>query len=109
MWVHTWFRKWRSWEMMIMVESRSLRILQPADGVDVQVVGRLVQQQDVRVGEQGLGQQHAQLPARRHFAHRAVVLLGGDAHAQQQLAGAGLGGVAVVLGEMVPSSSAAFM
>jgi hypothetical protein len=75
-------------------------LLQPADGVDVEVVGRFVEQQDVRVGEQGLGQQHAQLPARRDFAHRAVVLLGGDADAVQQLAGAGLGGVAVVLGKV---------
>jgi hypothetical protein len=24
MWVHTWFRKWRSWEMMIIVELRWL-------------------------------------------------------------------------------------
>ncbi len=72
--------------------------LQPADRVDVQVVGRFVQQQHVRVREQCLCQQHAQLPARGHAAHVALVLGGGDAHAQQQLAGAGLGGVTVVFG-----------
>jgi hypothetical protein len=73
-------------------------VLQPADGVDVEVVGRLVEQQDVRVGEQRLHQQHAQLPARRHLAHRAVVLVGRDAGAEQQFAGARFGGVAVVFG-----------
>ncbi|CUJ08852.1 Uncharacterised protein [Achromobacter aegrifaciens] len=75
-------------------------VFQPTDGVDVQVVGRFVQQQHVRIREQGLRQQHAQLPARRHFAHRQVVLVDSDFQAQQQFAGAGFGGVAVVLGEL---------
>ena len=75
-------------------------VLQPADRVDVQVVGRLVQQQHVGIREQRLRQQHAQLPARRHFAHRQVVQVDGDFQAQQQLAGARLGGVAVVFGEL---------
>ncbi len=75
-------------------------VLEPADGVDVEVVGRLVEQQDVGVGEQRLGEQHAQLPARGDLAHRAVVQLGGDAHAEQQLAGARLGGVAVVFADL---------
>ncbi|MNF74268.1 hypothetical protein D3C84_562960 [compost metagenome] len=75
-------------------------VFQPADGVDVQVVGRLVQQQHVGIGEQRLGQQHAQLPARRHFAHRAEVLGQRDAQAEEQLAGARFGGVAVHLGEL---------
>lgn len=74
-------------------------LLQPANGVDVQVVGRFVQQQDIRVGEEGLGQQHPQLPARRHGAHGAVVLLQRNADTQQQLAGAGFGGVAVIFGD----------
>ncbi len=38
-------------------------VFQPADGVDVQVVGRFVEQQHFRVGEQRLGQQYAQFPA----------------------------------------------
>ena len=49
------------------------RAFQPADGIDVEVVGRLVEQQHVRPREQRLRQQHAQLQARRHLAHRAVV------------------------------------
>ncbi|MCY1277747.1 hypothetical protein D9M70_264550 [compost metagenome] len=36
---------------------------QPGDGADVQVVGRLVEQQQVGLGHQGLGQQHAATPA----------------------------------------------
>ena len=71
---------------------------QPADRVDVEVVGRFVQQQHVRVREQRLRQQHAQLPAGRDVAHRAAVLLGRNADAQQQFTGTCLGGVAVVFG-----------
>ena len=37
------------------------KILQPGDGVDVQVVGRLVQEQDVRVAHQAAGQEDAPL------------------------------------------------
>ena len=99
--MHTLFRKWRSCEMMTIVRiARVEDVFQPADGVDVEVVGRLVQQQDVRIGEQRLRQQHAQLEAGRDFAHRPVVQLDRDAHAEQQLAGARFGGVAVVFGEL---------
>ena len=70
-------------------------LLQPADSVDIQVVGRFIEQQNIGVGEQRLRQQHAQLPARRDFAHRAVVLLHRNAYAQQQFAGARFGGVAI--------------
>ncbi len=63
------------------------------------MVGRLIEQQYVGVAEQRLGQQHAEFPARRDNAHRLVVLFEGNAQAQQQLAGTGLGGIAVELGE----------
>ncbi len=74
--------------------------LEPANRVDVEVVGRLVQQQHVRVREQRLRQQNAQLQPGRHLAHRRRVQLARDSYAQQQLAGARLRGVAVVLGEL---------
>ena len=74
-------------------------LLEPADRVDVQVVGRLVEQEDVGIGEQGLGEQDPQFPTRRHFAHRAFMLLLCNADSRQQLAGARLGGVAVEFGE----------
>ena len=63
-------------------------LLQPANGIDVQVVGRFVEQENVRVGKQRLRQQHTQLPAGCNFAHRAVVLLYWNTHAKQQFTGA---------------------
>jgi hypothetical protein len=39
--------------------------LEPANGIDVEVVCGLVEQHDVGVGEQGLCQQYTQFPARR--------------------------------------------
>ncbi len=39
------------------------KLLQPEDGVDIQVVGGLVQEQDVGVADQGPGQQHPPLGA----------------------------------------------
>ena len=74
---------------------------EPANRVDVEVVSRLVEQHDVGIGEQGLSEQYAQLPTRRDRAHRAVVLLLRDADREQQLAGGGLGGVAVELRKLV--------
>ena len=61
------------------------------------VVRRFVEQQNFRIGEQRLRQQYAQLPARRDFAHRAVVLFHRNADAKQQFAGARFGGVTVHL------------
>ncbi|MCY1530834.1 hypothetical protein D9M68_660400 [compost metagenome] len=75
-------------------------VFQPTNGVDVQVVGGFVQQQDVRIREQRLRQQHAQLPAGRHFAHGQIVLVDGDFQAQQQFAGAGFGRIAVIFREL---------
>ena len=98
--MHTLFRKWRSWEMIDhRAVARVEHVFQPADGVDVEVVGRLVQQQDVGIGEQRLRQQHAQLEARRDRAHRSLVQSDIDAQTQQQFTRARLGGVAVVFGE----------
>ncbi len=72
-------------------------LLQPANGIDIQVVGRFIEQENVRIGEQRLGQQHTQLPAGSHFAHRAVMLLYRNTDAEQQLTRTRLGGVAVHL------------
>ena len=44
-------------------------IFQPGDGFQVQVVGRFVQQQDVRAAEQRLGQQYAHLVTAFQFFH----------------------------------------
>ena len=48
-------------------------ILQPVHRIEIQVVGRLVQQQRRRIAEQRLRQQHADLLAALQFAHLALV------------------------------------
>ena len=63
--------------------ARIQRLLQPADGVDIQVVGRFVEQQNIRVRKQRLCQQHTQFPAGCDFTHRAVMLFQRDPHTQQ--------------------------
>ena len=55
------------------------KILQPADGVDVQVVGRLVQQQEIRAADHGLGQEHAAFHTGGKSGHIQVRL---EAHAR---------------------------
>ena len=72
-------------------------LLQPANGIDVQVVRRFVEQQDVRIGKQRLRQQYTQFPAWGHFAHRTVMLFNRDSDAEQQFACARFGGVTVHL------------
>ena len=73
---------------------------QPVDAVDVQVVGRFIQQQDVRVRKECLGEQYTQLPARRYLLHQTEVQGFLDARFQQQFASAALGGIAVHLREL---------
>ena len=72
-------------------------LLQPANGIDVQVVRRFVEQQDVRIGKQRLRQQYTQFPAWGHFAHRTVMLFNRNPDAEQQFACARFGGVTVHL------------
>ena len=74
--------------------------LQPMDGVDVQVVGRFVEQQHVGVRKQRLRQQHAQLEAGRNFAHGAVVQFGANASVRQDAGRTAFGVVAAVLGKL---------
>ena len=45
------------------------KAIQPGDGLQVELVGRLVQKQDIRVTEQGLGQQHPHLIVAVKFLH----------------------------------------
>ena len=64
---------------------------QPQYGVQVQVVGGFVQQQQVAGRHQHAGQVQAHLPAAREFVHRACQLRLPEAQAVQQFGGAGLG------------------
>jgi hypothetical protein len=64
-------------------------VLQPEDGVQVQVVGGLVQQQQVGGAHQGLGQVQAHAPAAGEAGHGTVHLVPGEAQAVEELLGAG--------------------
>ena len=48
------------------------KFLEPADGVDVEMVGRLVEQQHVRLRDQRFRQQRPATPATRQLADLAV-------------------------------------
>ena len=60
------------------------KFLQPCDGVQVQMVGRLVQQQDIRVAEQCLRQQHLDFLRTGQVPHGFVMKLRIDPQAVQQ-------------------------
>src|SRR6185437_9501021 len=75
------------------------KLLQPEDGVEVEVVGGLVEQQGLRLAEERLRQQHADLLAALQLGHLALVDLVGDVEALQQHGGVGLGLVAVLFAD----------
>ena len=59
-------------------------ILQPVDGIEVEVVGGLVEEQRRRAAEQGLRQQHADFLSALELAHLAFVERAFDAEAVEQ-------------------------
>ena len=73
--------------------------LQPLYGVEVEVVGRLVEQQVVGMSEQGLCQHDAHFLVVRNVSHLGVVLFLLDAQVLQQLGCFALSLVAVHFGE----------
>jgi len=70
--------------------------LQPVDRVEVEVVGRLIEQQCEGMSEQGLRQQHANFLAALQFAHFSVVQFVGNIEPLQQNRSIRFGGVAVL-------------
>ncbi len=74
-------------------------VFQPHHGVEVQVVGRLIEQQQVGRAHQRLRQVQPHAPAAREARHRLLCLRHGEAEAEQQRLGARRGGVAVGVGE----------
>ena len=76
-------------------------ILEPADGLNVQMVGRLVEQKDVRLAEQRTREQHLDLLDVAEVLHLGVqnsVCV--QTQTVEQLAGFGLGVPAAHLGEL---------
>ena len=55
------------------------KALEPADADQIEVVGGLVQEEDVRHADQDLAEQHAQLVAARQGAERLLLDLRRDA------------------------------
>ena len=74
-------------------------IAQPVDRVEVEVVGRLVEQQRLRIAEQRLRQQHAHFLAALDLAHQPVMELVGNIEALQQDRRVALGLVAVLFAD----------
>jgi len=80
--------------------------LEPLDALEVEGVGGLVEQQDVGVAQQQLGEADAHLPAAGELEGRLVEVLHGEPQAAQDLAGAALelvaaGGLEAVAGAAV--------
>ena len=71
------------------------KILQPVDRIEIEVVGRLVQQQRLRMSEERLRQQHADFLSARQLSTSCARALVGNVEALQQHRGVALGGVAV--------------
>ena len=89
------FMNSRSWEVISSAPVKRLEeLLEPDDRFDVEVVGRLVHQQDVGPAEQHAGHGDAHLPAARERADVAVDPVVVEAEAVQHLAGLGFERVA---------------
>lgn len=75
------------------------QIAEPVDAADVEVVGRLVEQQDVGVVEQHLREQHPQLETAGQAGKRLVVLFDRNAEADEQLGRIGFHRIAARVAE----------
>jgi len=70
-------------------------LLQPEDRFEVEVVGRLVEQQQIGAVHQRTGEIEAHAPAAGEAAYRALQRVAGEAQTVQQLRGTRLGAVTV--------------
>ena len=74
MWSATSSSRSRSWLMTTIVEGQDLQVVgEPEHALEVEVVGRLVEQQDVRLREQHRGERHPHPPAAGEFGERPVL------------------------------------
>jgi len=73
------------------------KIAKPVDGVQVKVVGRLIQQEHVGVAEEGLGEEHPDLLAPLQLGHGSLVQGIGNVQTLQQDGGVAVRRVAVFL------------
>ena len=75
------------------------KILEPVDGVEVEVVGGLVEEEGFGVAEECLRQQDADLLAALELAHLALVEFFADVEAVEENGGIALGGVAIFIAD----------
>ena len=99
-WVVTELRKWRSCEMadegaVVVLEE----VLEPVDGVEIEVVGGLVEEQRFGLAEEGLGEEDADFLAALELGHFALVDVFADVEAVEEDGGVGFGGVAVFVAD----------
>ena len=83
-------------------------LLQPDNGFHVQMVGRLVQQQDVRVDGEDAGQGDAHLPAAAEGLHRKMPAVAADAQPGQHRLGPVLQVIAAPVLELLGGVAVAF-
>ena len=74
---------------------------QPGFGVDIEVIGRLVEQQDIGLGEQDARQLNSSALPPGHGDDRMVQLGAGDADGMTEALGFGLGDIAAACHELV--------
>ncbi len=74
-------------------------VLQPSNGVQVKVVGRLIEKQSIRISEQRLRKKNPQLQPARQLGHRPFVKLFLHSKSSEQLRGIRLRGVPILLGD----------
>ncbi len=55
------------------------KLLQPCNRIQIQVVGRLVEKQDIRIAEQSLGEEYFYLCGARHISHHNGMVFGRNA------------------------------
>ena len=75
-------------------------LFKPVDGIQIQMVGRLVEEQDIGIAEQGAGKQDLDLLRACELPHQISVQFGLDSQAVEQGLRIGLGLPAVHLGEL---------
>ena len=75
------------------------KTLEPVDGIEIEVVRRLVKQQRLRMSKQSLRQQHAYLLTARQLRHETLVLAVGNIQALQQNRCVAFGGVTIFLAD----------
>ena len=66
-------------------------VFEPADGFQIKVVRRFVQEQNVRVAKQSLGEEHADFLAAIEFGHQVVVEFFGNAETLEEHCCVGIG------------------